>query len=137
GLGGGVLSAADLRDVARGDAAEGSATTLLFVNPCVADDSGRGSRLVEDLHGLGVGGAGKASLVRAGVIPFLEDDCVGYRFLRDRSETEDQGETPVAEADFPVLAVRATNNLAGQLAQALCAFCARPYAYATPAGKVI
>jgi WD40 repeat protein len=83
------------------------------------------------LHG--ASGAGKASLLRAGVIPFLEDDSVGYCFLRDRSEPEEQ----LPEADYPVLAIRTTQNLPGQLAQALCAFCARPYSYATPRGRTV
>jgi WD40 repeat protein len=84
------------------------------------------------LHGQS--GVGKASLVRAGVIPYLEDDSVGYRFLRDRSEAE---EGPADEADYPVLAIRPTHNFPAQLARGLCAYCARPYSYATPTGRTV
>src|SRR5207248_10636126 len=40
----------------------------------------------------GASGVGKSSLVRAGVVPFLEERCLGYRFLRSRAE----GDTPAA-----------------------------------------
>ena len=82
------------------------------------------------LHG--PSGAGKSSFLRAGVVPFLED-VAGFRALRDRSPEE----APVAETDYPVLSVRATQDLAGQLAEALCAFCSQPYSFTTPAGKTV
>jgi WD40 repeat protein len=81
----------------------------------------------------GMSGAGKSSLLRAGVVPYLEDRAIGYRVLRDRSAEEDAR----TELHYPVLAVRAGSDLAGQLALALCDFCARPLTYRTPAGKSV
>ncbi len=83
------------------------------------------------LHG--APGVGKSSLVRAGLVPHLENEAVGYAAWRDRSATEDPG----AETNDPVVAVRPGSDLAGQLAQALCAMCARPYTYTTPAGRIV
>lgn len=72
---------------------------------------------------------GKTSFLQAGLIPFLEQECVGYRVLRDRWPME----TPVAERDYPVLILRSTGDLIGQLADALSVFCAQPLVYTTPA----
>jgi WD40 repeat protein len=81
----------------------------------------------------GPAGVGKASLLRAGVLPCLEDQSVGYQFMRDRT-----GEDPVDdERDYPVCAIRATNDLAGQLAQALGDFCCRPYKFTTPTSQTV
>ena len=66
------------------------------------------------VHGLP--GVGKSSLLRAGVVPYLEERCVGYRVLRSRGEGEDA--EPTAELDYPILPIRATSDLAGQLALA-------------------
>jgi WD40 repeat protein len=75
---------------------------------------------------------GKSSLLRAGVLPYLELDGVGYRALRDR-----QDEDIPDEEELPVIAVRATNDLPGQLALALAAACARPCSFTTPTGRTV
>ena len=85
------------------------------------------SRLILLHGGFGVG---KSSFLRAGVVPFLEDNSLGYFALRDR--TPEERETPAEEGDYPVLTVRASRDLAGQLAEALCVFCAQPFGFETP-----
>jgi WD40 repeat protein len=100
------------------------------------DDTVRCAGLVDEaatrglvLHG--VGGVGKSSFLRAGLVPHLETEAVGYLALRDRTPEEAvRGET-----DYPVAALRPGCDLIGQLAEALCAFCAQPYAYTTPTGN--
>jgi WD40 repeat protein len=76
---------------------------------------------------------GKSSFLRAGVLPYLEDVAIGFRALRDRTPEE----TPLAEDDYPVLAIRASSDLAGQLAEAICAFCEQPFTYTTPVGTTV
>ena len=63
---------------------------------------------------------GKTSYLQAGLLPYLEQECVGYRVLRDRSPLE----TPVVEKDYPILVLRCTSDLAGQFADALTVYCA-------------
>jgi WD40 repeat protein len=75
---------------------------------------------------------GKSSLLRAGVLPYLEVDGIGYRTLRDRQEEE-----LTDEDALPVIAVRATNDLPGQLALALASACARPCSFSTPTGRTV
>jgi hypothetical protein len=81
------------------------------------------------LHG--VSGVGKASFLHAGVVPYLEDEAIGFQALRDRTPEDE----PRDEQDYPVIAIRATHDLAGQLAEALCAFCGQPYQFTSPTGK--
>ncbi len=76
---------------------------------------------------------GKTSYLQAGLLPYLEQECVGYRVLRDRSPLD----TPIAEKDYPILILRCTHDLAGQFADALTVFCAQPLTYTTPAGTQV
>ncbi len=83
-------------------------------------------------------GVGKASLLRAGAVPFLEEESVGFRALRDRTEPPEPAEGgPLTEDELPVAMIRASGDLAGQLALALCDYCARPYTYTTPTGRTV
>jgi WD40 repeat protein len=84
------------------------------------------------LHGRS--GVGKASLLRAGVLPTLDTDAIGYLPIRDRSEKDISIKR---ERDYPVVAVRATNDLLSQLALALAAFASRPWTYTTPTGRSV
>ncbi|MCI0456691.1 MAG: hypothetical protein L0Z62_06890 [Gemmataceae bacterium] len=85
----------------------------------------RGTRLLV-LHG--PSGVGKSSFLRASVLPYLEEECIGYRALRNRNPTDN----PSPAEERPVLFIRATNDLAGQLARALCSFCSLPLRYKHP-----
>lgn len=80
-------------------------------------------------------GVGKTSFLRAGLLPHLETESLGYLALRDRTPDPDASASP--EADYPVVAIRPGRDLAGQLAEALSAFCAQPYLYTTPIGKQV
>jgi len=76
---------------------------------------------------------GKTSFLQAGLLPYLEQESIGFRVLRDRTP----GDSTTAEKDYPILILRATNDLAGQFADALSAFCAQPLSYTTPTGATI
>jgi WD40 repeat protein len=99
------------------------------------DDVVRGALVMDraETNGVFLHGSpavGKTSYLQAGLLPYLEQECVGYRVLRDRSPLD----TPVAEKDYPILVLRCTSDLAGQFADALTVFCAQPLTYTTPAG---
>ncbi len=69
----------------------------------------------------------------AGLLPFLETEAVGYLALRDRTPDEDITD----ERAYPVVALRPGADLLGQLAEALCVFCAQAYHYTTPDGNEV
>jgi hypothetical protein len=78
-------------------------------------------------------GVGKSSFLLAGVIPYLEEECLGYGFVRKLRG----GRVPDPERS--VLFVRATSDLPSQLAQRLLDYCAEPITLAmrTPTGNPI
>ena len=80
-------------------------------------------------------GVGKSSFLRAGVIPYLEDECVGYRFLRSREAQAAADGAP--DERQPVLFIQAAKDFAGQLRTALEEFTKNPRRYVTPLGDEI
>ncbi|MFO0969354.1 MAG: hypothetical protein U0793_27675 [Gemmataceae bacterium] len=75
---------------------------------------------------------GKTSFLRAGLIPYLEEESIGFLALRDRSEGEG-----IPEVDLPTLALRAGPDPLGQLCLGLAYFAARPLDFATPVGTTV
>ena len=69
----------------------------------------------------GESGIGKSSFLRAGVLPYLEEQCVGYRLLR----------RPNGE----ILIIQVAKDAVGQIAQGLLDATAEPLEYVTPDGE--
>src|SRR5262249_7546889 len=80
------------------------------------------------LHG--ESGVGKSPFLRAGVLPYLEEECFGYGLPREQRPGEPD------EPGKQVLLVRATGGLAGALAQALRGYFGRFYWHRAPGGRL-
>ncbi|QEH32544.1 WD domain, G-beta repeat [Aquisphaera giovannonii] len=68
-------------------------------------------------------GVGKSSFLRAGVVPYLEGECVGYRFFR--------------RPDGGLLIVQPAKDPVGQLARALIEMAEDPLRFRSPHGEDI
>ncbi|HEX3315762.1 MAG TPA: hypothetical protein VHR72_12755, partial [Gemmataceae bacterium] len=89
-----------------------------------------------DASGLWIHGkasVGKASLLRSGLIPFLEEETGGFFAWRERSEAAG----PETEAKQPTISARVGRDLCGTIAQCLLSFCAKPLHFVTPTGRMV
>ena len=89
-----------------------------------------------DASGLWIHGkasVGKASLLRSGLIPFLEEETGGFLAWRERSEVAG----PETEAKQPTISARVGRDLCGTIAQCLLSFCAKPLQFVTPTGRTV
>ena len=71
----------------------------------------------------GESGIGKSSFLRAGVLPYLEEQCIGYRLLRRPNDE--------------ILIIQVAKDAIGQIAQGLLDATAEPLEYATPDGELV
>jgi WD40 repeat protein len=81
----------------------------------------------------GKASVGKASLLRAGLIPFLEEETGGFVAWRERTAAAG----PETEAKLPTLSARVGRDACGSIAQGLLAFCAKPLQFVTPTGRTV
>ena len=89
----------------------------------------------------GASGVGKTSFLRAEVIPFLEEECIGFRFVRDVARSPWPSSAQPAkdeqDPDSGVLFVRAGKDLIAELAQAIYDFTLHPYPRISPTGSKV
>jgi WD40 repeat protein len=83
----------------------------------------------------GATGVGKTSFLRAEVIPFLEEESIGYRFLRRRDEMGTELSVDSKENDSGIIFVRAGKDLVAEFAQAIWDFSVVPYPLRRPNGE--
>lgn len=83
----------------------------------------------------GASGVGKTSFLRAEVIPFLEEESIGYRFMSGRGVEATRDVASDSADESGLLFVRAGKDLIAELGDRICDFAAQPYRASRPDGE--